>query len=168
MLTKESLLFENLGLTHAACHRGPRSPTGNVQCPFTAAMLPAFIKGKGYFPLVSFSVQINLKLAQDGMLQWKYGVYALDIKSNIDFWILQNFSSCFIHEEEASTLSLGTLYLIYKEDACLTVSHWDFSRYSLFTVLLNLEYWKHTNVLWERRNTFPIFSHVSSSLPHFI
>lgn len=55
---------------------------------------------------------MNLNQAQDGMVQSKYGVYALDIKSIIDFWTLQKFNSCSIHEEEGGFLSLGTLYLI--------------------------------------------------------
>ena len=55
---------------------------------------------------------MNLNQAQDGMVQSKYGVYALNIKSITDFWILQKFNSCPIHEEEADVLSLRTLYLI--------------------------------------------------------
>lgn len=40
---------------------------------------------------------------------------SMDIKSIIDFWILQNFNSCSIHEEKAGILSLGTLYLIIEK-----------------------------------------------------
>ena len=55
---------------------------------------------------------MNLNQDQDAIVQSKYGVYALDIKGILDFWILQKFNSCSIHEEEAGILSLGTLYLI--------------------------------------------------------
>lgn len=53
---------------------------------------------------------MNLNQVQDGMVQSKYGVYALDVKNIIDFWIPQKFNSCSTHEEEAGILSLGTLY----------------------------------------------------------
>lgn len=77
------------------------------------------------------------------MLQWKHGACALDIKSIADFWILQNFNSCAIHEEEVGTLSLGTLYIIMEKMHALQ-SPTETLPDALFTVFLNTEYWKHT------------------------